>query len=799
MKVSEISIKNFRSFDEHGTSIVVGDMSAFVGKNSSGKSNILQALHVFWGNRDLTTEDFYYGETERTISIHVKFSITSNEIQPALLPYVSPDGFLLLRRDYTGSDLKGKLYSCGKKEYSGQADMNPFPERKLSTAKIISFLASEQSDDLRDFAQNSGKHINERSFYEILGEYWCTHVQQYSNNWINNPIEISGANLRSLLAALPPYYYLPVSYTTTSLTQNKHSYFHQIYQQILGDIQQIRESAQAEQLKQRVAALYRTAGIHKRCSDINQLLAETGGADSSVKIHIEIGEPDYDNLFHPTPSLRVDDGYDCDVQGKGQGIQRDAIFRLLKVFSKLNKKQQKTFILAVDEPEAFMHPTYKRSLYKSFLSLCDAGCQVMYTTHDPAFVSVSRFDDIHTVTVVKETKQYTSVFSSSFAEIMQKEVFRKSCRCKVEASIRKELEHKCQGEQNEGFFADRIILVEGSTESYALPVYFARLGYDLDENNTVLIKAQSKTLLQLLCAIFSSCRIPCYCIFDGDKPEDNLYAQYTAGLLMSGGDRSKIKDRSKLNRYLLSLFHGFPQDFPDTTIDYHYTVWERDFEHAVQMHLNNYEELRTHIIKQEGVSEDSKPLIAYHLAAKSKLSDLPSTILTQLTTLIERIKHCSCLQLADIPEQTNTLTLHPDRIDDAVPVYSSAAGRNTIAEDDTPVCFATGAFPAGISYLVHIQGASMANQIPDGSYVAVKRVEEWPRPGTIGIFLLDGGEMVCKQYIETIQGRLLKSLNRSYPSINLTEETSCQVRGEVIMLGRKQPAVYILDHADATD
>ena len=791
MKISEISIKNFRSFDERGASIIVGEMAAFVGKNSSGKSNILQALQLFWGQYALTTEDFYYGETDRTISISVTFSVASEDIVPALLPYVSSDGFLQLRHDYTDADPKGKLYSCGIKEYTGQSEMNPFPERKLTPARITAFLATEQSADLRTYAQSIGKLLDERSFYDILGLYWCAHIQSFSNQWSATPIEISGTNFKNILAALPPYYYLPVSYTTAKLTQDKHSYFQQIYQQILGDIQQLRENAQAEQLKQRVTALYRSVGIHKRCSDINQLLSETGGADSSVKMHIEIGEPNYDVLFHPAPSLRVDDGYDCDVQGKGQGIQRDAIFRLLKVFSRLNKKQQRKFILAVDEPEAFMHPTYKRSLFKSFLAMCDAGCQVMYTTHDPAFVSVSRFDDIHTVAVVRGQKQYTTVFSSSFAEIMQKEVFRKSCRCKVEESIRKELEHKCQGEQNEGFFADRIILVEGPTESYALPVYFARLGYDLDENNTVILRAQSKTLLQLLCAIFSSCRIPCYCIFDGDKPEENLYVRYMTDQPLDDGERSKIRDRSRLNRNLLAVFQGVPQDFPDTTIGRYYTVWERDFEHAIQMHLHNYEELKAQIIKKEGVSSESKPLIAYHLAVKSKIADLPQEVQNLLASLIEQIKSCRCLPLADMPAPTNTFTLYPDEIDGAVPVYASAAGRNTIAEDDTPVSYATGTFPAGTSYLVHIQGNSMANQIPDGCYVAVKRVEEWPHPGTIGIFLMNDGEMVCKQYIEKRNGeKILKSLNRSHPSISLTEDIYCRVRGEVIMLGRKTPAIF---------
>ena len=792
MKIIEVSIRNFRSFDEHGVPIAVGEMAAFVGKNSSEKSNILQALQLFWGKYALTPEDFYYGETSRTISVSVTFSVQTEEIVPSLLPYVSSDGFLYLRHDYTEVDPKGKLYACGRREYTGIPEMDPFPARKLPPARIRNFLEAEQSVDLRAYAHEIGKQIDENNYYDILCLYWCDHNQNFSNHWNTDSSEISGQTQKNVIAALPAYYYLPVSYTAAKLTQDKQSYFQQIYQQILGDIQQLRDSIKAKQLRRQVASLYRAVGIHKRCDDINQLLLETGGADSSVRMHIEIGEPNYDALFHPVPSLRIDDGYDCDVQGKGQGIQRDAIFRLLRVFSQLNKNQQKQFILAVDEPEAFMHPTYKRSLFKSFLSLCKSGCQVLYTTHDPAFVSVSRFDDIHTVSVVRGGRQYTTVYSNSIAELKQKEAFKKSCRCRTDDSIRKELEHKCHGDQNEGFFADRIILVEGATEHYALPIYFSRLGYDLDENNTVILCAQSKTLLQLLCVIFTSCRIPCYCIFDGDKPKSELYGRYMAGQSLDTREHAKILNHAKLNRQLLKFFHGVPQDFPDTTIGCYYAVWEQDFENAVQMHLQNYDELSKQIKKSKGVSADSKPLIAYHLAARSKISDLPEDIQRLLATLIERIRSAGCLPLEDIPSPSK-FAVYPEMIEGSIPVYSSAAGRNTIVEDDEPIKYAIGTFPAGTSILVHIQGDSMANQIPDDCYVAVKRVIEWPRPGTIGIFLMDGGEMVCKQYIEMPNGtKLLKSLNQKYPSITLTEDIYCLVRGEVIMLGKKEPAIFFL-------
>ena len=794
MKISSFSIKNYRSFNDQGDTIKIGEMAAFVGKNSSGKSNILQALQLFWGQVSPSPEDFFFGDCENTINIAVTFSVDPEEITPALLPYVSCDGFLRLSREFTDADSKGKMFSSGKRNCSSLSTLNPFPAKKLSASQINSFLQSSEADNLISYANKLGYSLDTKSFYNILGLYWCDHLDAFPSEWADEPIELDNPSQKAILSALPSYYYLPVSYTAAKLTQDKHSYFQQLYQQILGDINQLLTSTHAEKIKRQVDRLYQESGIHKRCNDINQLLFKTNGADASVKMHIEIGEPDYSVLFHPSPALRVDDGYDCDVQNKGQGIQRDAIFRLLRVFSQLDTKHQKQFILAVDEPEAFMHPTYKRSLYKSFLNLCDVGCQVLYTTHDPAFVSVSRFDDIHTVIMKRGFQQYTAVFSSSFETLMNKEAFINACHSSTESAIRKELYHKCQGEQNEGFFADRIILVEGATESYALPIYFSRLGYDLDENNTVILRAESKSLLQLLCSIFSSCQIPCYCIFDGDKPKADVLKRFHAKKPIDEKECDffkTISKRIKLNRSLLAVLKGTPVDFPQTTCGAYYTVWEEDFEHAIQMNLKDYEKIKSKITRKEGVSAESKPLVAYHLAVNSKMADFPQEIQDFLSSLIQSISNVPCLPLDDVSAPTNIIELAPFESDNSFPVYSSAAGRNLTVEDATPNSFATGPVPAKTAFLVHIQGDSMESQIPDGCYVAVKRINEPLAPGKIGIFSIDGGEMVCKQYIVLQNGtEVLKSLNPEHRPIVLQENTRYKTYGEVIMLGRKQPAIF---------
>ena len=126
-------------------------------------------------------------------------------------------------------------------------------------------------------------------------------------------------------------------------------------------------------------------------------------------------------------------------------------------------------------------------------------------------------------------------------------------------------------------------------------------------------------------------------------------------------------------------------------------------------------------------------------------------------------------------------------------IHRDSAGRNTIVEADAAIGYAEGIFPADADCLVHIQGESMEPRIPNDSYVAVKYTEEIPNPGEYIVCLLEGGEMVCKQYIQYIKDgesvALLKSLNRNYEDIVLTPESDVVIQGKVLV-SRKEPACF---------
>ncbi len=93
MKLREIRIQNFRSFDDE--TIRLDDYTCFVGPNGGGKSNILTALNVFFRNTsssatdviNLTKEDFHLKDVSKPVRITLTFGDLSDEAAEKLKAY----------------------------------------------------------------------------------------------------------------------------------------------------------------------------------------------------------------------------------------------------------------------------------------------------------------------------------------------------------------------------------------------------------------------------------------------------------------------------------------------------------------------------------------------------------------------------------------------------------------------------------------------------------------------------------------------------------------------------------------
>ena len=145
-------------------------------------------------------------------------------------------------------------------------------------------------------------------------------------------------------------------------------------------------------------------------------------------------------------------GYDFHQLSSGEKV----IF-LLEAFSKILEKteqENKNFlpkILLIDEPELYLHPQAKKSLYNTLKKLAEKGIQIFYITHSAEFLSYESPDLIHRF-------YYDNEMGTQSIKGKEIEGF---------SEIDKSIEQN-KLSYNSAFFADKLFLVEGYSDELFL-------------------------------------------------------------------------------------------------------------------------------------------------------------------------------------------------------------------------------------------------------------------------------------------------------------------------------------------
>ena len=116
---------------------------------------------------------------------------------------------------------------------------------------------------------------------------------------------------------------------------------------------------------------------------------------------------------------------------------------------------------------------------------------------------------------------------------------------------------------NEGFFAKKIILVEGQSETLLLPYFFDLVGFDFVKECISIVRCGSKSEIDRFYRLYSEFGIPCYVVFDGDKQLEST---------------SEKQDNIEKNRAILELFGETGMNYPDSTPKDRYLGFEYEFE-----------------------------------------------------------------------------------------------------------------------------------------------------------------------------------------------------------------------------
>lgn len=300
----------------------------------------------------------------------------------------------------------------------------------------------------------------------------------------------------------------------------------------------------------------------------------------------------------------VEQGYSGPVENKGHGLQRAFIFTLLQHLAKVlsitsdgedknddsdleqgsssldgehvevvdaYKEESHRVILAIEEPELYQHPIKQRHLARVLNQIAQgmipgvmSQTQVIACSHSPHFVSTSQFPSIRVarrLSVDAGSAPQCHVQQISYADVVARLSDAYEGGEYDEAGLVARL-HIVDESVNEGFFSQKVVLVEGVGDKAAILAVAAQLGVDLEAKGISIIPVGGKANLDRPLAIFQLLDIPSYVIFDSDSDlsSSDQKVQQNIALQRLSGENFPVEHRTIVE----SRFASFERNLEET-------------------------------------------------------------------------------------------------------------------------------------------------------------------------------------------------------------------------------------------
>lgn len=501
MKITNVVINNYKSIKHLEFKPNLG-LNAFVGANSSGKSNIFDAINwllgpIFPTFNSTKNEDRFLGKESNRIFIKLEFD-DGNYLELAER-WTDTYG-----REKSGLNFNGNYCNSETRENYCSAYLG-------IDRKILEYLPSNK--------------------WSLVGRI----LQEVNKKFLGESMLYNGK--------------------TKAKTEWLKEWLNFIRDKLLFSV---KDESQEEVMRKFLDILQ-----EESAKQLNR-------PQSDFKVDLSLYDP---WNFYKTLQLIVkenDMGMEFPAKDLGMGVQASISIAILKAYSEINLANKSPIF--IDEPELYLHPQAERNFYQILRELAEdkfdvngelvrLGTQVFYTTHSSNFLSAGNFDEIHIVRKNKEKGTYINeAIIDNFVTDFNKRTDKQSDRETILLHFRNAYENTGDTQKaNEGFFAKKIVLVEGQSEALLLPYFFNLVGFNYIREGISVVRCGCKGEIDRFYRLYSELGIPCYVIFDGDR--------------QCAGTESE-QDNINKNKVILSILGNSVDDYPNGEIKNKYLGFE---------------------------------------------------------------------------------------------------------------------------------------------------------------------------------------------------------------------------------
>ena len=494
MKIKSITIHNFRSIKQE--TILFDDYSLLVGPNNCGKSNIIDALRIFYekdGFKYNPKVDFPKFKTEDEEAwIEIEFKAMDEEYSNLKESYKSGDNEFKVRKWIKCADsaVKPGIYAYESGNLSNSLFYGPKNIQQGKFGDVIYIPAVSKLDE----------------YTKLTGP---TALRDLINHVISKVLEKSNAysNLKSAFDDFSKLF--PKEKSPDDIS--------------IGGLQ----------------------------DDIDNELAEWG---SKFKVITNSLSPqDLVKYLIDHEILDKCLGAPIPSTSFGQGFQRHLIFALIKLTSKYKdvkvQKDKKEFqpdfnLILFEEPEAFLHPPQQVILGDNLRELSKGETeQVLISTHSSLFVS-RNIDDLKKLIKLQREGVETRIYQLTDKDI--NDIFKNNNEVnKISKSEFDDLDSEglryflwLNSERCSLFFANKILLVEGPSEKIFIEYLLKNKIISLKEKHLYILDSFGKFNIHRFMNLFEKLGVYHSVIFDDDK-DVGSHQQFNK-LIESSGNKFTI-------------------------------------------------------------------------------------------------------------------------------------------------------------------------------------------------------------------------------------------------------------------